>query len=75
MVVERYIVLYTEKQPCYKVELFVFIKKSLCIAESFNTNILHQRLDYAITFANLKGDFVLKNRFRMFILKISGIQK
>ena len=26
--------------------------KSICIPESFNTNILHQRFDYKITYVN-----------------------
>ena len=44
--------------------------KSVRIPESFNTNILHQRFDYKITFVNSqlenpnsKGDFGLKNWF------------
>ena len=53
----------------------VLCSNNFCIAKSFNTNFSHQLLDYTITFANSKGDFVLKNRFRMFILKISGVQK
>ena len=55
---------------------------SYCIPERFNTNILHQLFDNKLTFensqrekTNLKGYFVLKNRFETFILKISGIQK
>ena len=51
------------------------LKYFFCTPESFNTNISHQLLDYTITFENSKGDFVIKNRFRLFILKISGIQK
>jgi hypothetical protein len=54
----------------------------LCILESFNTNILQQLFDYKTTFVNLqrkntnsKDNFVLKNRFYLFVLKISGIQK
>ena len=53
-----------------------------CIPKSFNKKISHQLFDYTITFANSKhynknskGDFVLKNRFETFVLKISGIQK
>ena len=52
-----------------------------CILESFNSIISHQLFGYIITFVNLqhentnsKGDFVRKNRFKMFVLKISGIQ-
>ena len=44
--------------------------------------ISHQLLDYKITYVNSqledthsKGDFVLKNWFETFILKISGVQK
>ena len=47
-----------------------------CIPLSFNTNILHQLLDYKIIFVNLqheitnlKGDFVLKNKFKLFFFK------
>ena len=42
-------------------------KLYICIPESFNTNISHQRFDYKVTFVNSqlentnsKGDFVLK---------------
>ena len=42
-----------------------------CIPESFNIKILHQLLDYWITFVNSKnentnsrGNLVLKNRFK-----------
>ena len=49
--------------------------------ESFNGNISHQLSDYKITFENSqhektksKGDFVLKNLFETFVLKIFGIQ-
>ena len=52
------------------------------IQESFNTNISHQLFDYKIIFvnsqlenANSNGDFVLKNKFETFALKISVIQK
>ena len=48
----------------------VIINKSLCIPESFNTNISHQLFNYKITFMNSrnknpnsKDAFVLKNRF------------
>ena len=47
-----------------------------CLPESFNMNISHQLLDYKIAFVNSqheytnsKGEFVLENRFKMFILK------
>ena len=57
------------------------IKNHILIAESFNTNISHQIFDYKITFVNSelentnsKGDFVLKKRFEMFVLNISGLQ-
>ena len=53
-----------------------------CIPESFITNIPHRLFDYKITFVNsqrknknLEGDFVLKNWFETFNLKISGKQK
>ena len=44
-------------------------------------NISHQLFDYKITFnsqhkkTNSNGDFVVKNRFAMIVLKISCIQK
>ena len=48
----------------------------------FNMNISHQHFDYKIAFVNsqhkntnFKGDFFLKNRFEMYVLKISGIEK
>ena len=57
-------------------------KHTFCIPKSFNTNILYQLFDYKITFENSQldnknsiVDFLLKNRFETFILKISGIQK
>ena len=53
-----------------------------CIQESFNTNISLQLFEYKITFVNSylentnsKGDFVLKNWFESFFLKMSDIQK
>ena len=56
-------------------------KYEYSIPESFNTNISHQLFDCKRTFvnsqcknANSKGDFVLKNRFETFGLKISCIQ-
>ena len=49
--------------------------------KSFNAYISHQLFEYKITFVNsqhenttLKGDFVHKNQFETFVLKISGIQ-
>ena len=49
---------------------------------TFDINILHKLFDFKITFANYqceyknsKVDFVLKNEFGTFVLKISGIQK
>ena len=51
------------------------------IPESFNMNISHQLFAYKISFVNSrektksKGDFVLKNKFKTFFLKISGEQK
>ena len=53
--------------------LFVQNKKICCTPESFNTNISHQNSQHYNT--NSKGDFVLKNRFKTFVFKISGIQK
>ena len=52
--------------------------KNLCIPESCNKNISHQLFDYQIiTFVNSqhenknsKYDFVLKNRFETFVLKL-----
>ena len=56
--------------------------KTLCISESFYTNISHQHFDFKITFmnskqknTNSKGDFVLKNQVKTFVLKISDLQK
>ena len=56
--------------------------KLFCIPDTFNTNISRQLFEYIIIFVNsqlentnLKGDFVLKNQFETFVLKISGIQK
>ena len=54
---------------------------TLFITEIFHTNILHQLFDYIITFNceftalehKFKGGFVLKNWFKTFFIKISGI--
>jgi hypothetical protein len=58
------------------------VNNFICIPESFDTNISHQLFNYKITSVhsqrentNSKGEFVLKNRFITFVLKISGIQK
>ena len=48
-----------------------FNANNLCIPESFNTNILHQLFVNKITFVNLH-DFLIKTRFKTFVLKISG---
>ena len=49
----------------------------ICIPGRFSTSILHQLLDYKITFVNSqlenknsKGDFVLKNRFEIFLVYV-----
>ena len=64
---------------CAETSLYV-----VCIpADSFNTNILRQLFNYKINnlcesqpkSTNSKGDFVLKNRFKTFVLKVSCIQK
>ena len=48
-----------------------FRNNTICIAESFDTNISHQLFDYTITFmnpqhlnSNSKGDILLKNRIK-----------
>ena len=52
--------------------------KKICTPESYNKDISYQLFDYKITSVNSqcentnsKGDFVLKKRFEMFILKIT----
>ena len=66
----------------FKIDLGKSTNDNICIPESFNTNISHQPFEYNVTFVNShlentisKGDFVHKNRFEKFILKISGILK
>ena len=56
--------------------------KIILNTKSFKMPILHQLYDYKISpvnshreNTNSKGDFVFKNRFETFFLKISGIQK
>ena len=56
--------------------------KTICIPEGFNTHISHHLFDYKITLvnsqhenSNLKSYFVLKNRFQMYVLMISGMLK
>ena len=53
-----------------------------CIPKSFKMSISHQLFDYKIIFVNsqrenmnLNDNFVLNNRFKTFVLKISGIKK
>ena len=48
-----------------------FNANNLCVPESINTNISHQLFDNKITFVNLH-DFIIKTRFKTFVLKISG---
>ena len=54
----------------------MYTYNSISIPDSFNTNILHQLFKYKIAFVNsqhektnLKGDFVIKNRFKRFVLR------
>ena len=62
--------------------MMFLICNSICVPENFNMNILHQLFDNKITFVNsqledtnLKGDFVLINRFETFVSKISSMPK
>ena len=55
---------------------------TICIPESFDTNISHQLFELEITLvnsqhknANSNDDFEIKNRFKTLVLKISCIQK
>ena len=60
----------------------IVLLQIFCKPKSFNTNISHQLFDDKINAVNsqpentyLKGDFVPKNRFEMFVLKIFGINE